>query len=153
MWIDQRGSEVLTRNECVRLLAITAGGVGRFGLVDAVGNVVIHPVNYGMLDGDVLIQVGPGSMLDAASQATIVSFEIDQMSRADGGAWSVLVHGLATVVTAGSRSGPALPDTHPPLVPEPGCAAVRIRTGILSGRRFLLRSDSEPPPAKGGTDR
>jgi hypothetical protein len=139
MWIDQRGSEVLTRNECVRLLAIGAGGVGRIGLVDAVGNVVIHPVNYRMLDGDVLIQVGPGSMLDAAAQATIVSFEIDQISKDEGDAWSVLVHGLATVLPDGPLSVPGRSGA--PLVPEPGATMVRIRTGILSGRRFLLGPD------------
>jgi hypothetical protein len=138
MWIDQRGSEVLTRNECVRLLAIGAGGVGRIGLVDAAGNVVIHPINYRMLDDDVLVQVGPGLMLDAASQATIVSFEIDQISKGDGDAWSVLVHGLATVLPDSSRLRSARPDVDPPLVPQPGCAMVRIRTGVLSGRRFLV---------------
>ncbi len=44
-WIDQRGSEVLGRNECLRLLAVLAvraGGVGRVGLVDA-GHAVPPP--------------------------------------------------------------------------------------------------------------
>jgi nitroimidazol reductase NimA-like FMN-containing flavoprotein (pyridoxamine 5'-phosphate oxidase superfamily) len=142
MWIDQRGSEILTRNECVRLLAVEAGGVGRLGLVDAAGNVVIHPLNYRMLDDDVLVQIGPGSMLDAALAGTIVSFEIDQVSLAEGCAWSVLVHGLATVVADSARAGPVRPVGGAPLVPEPGASLVRIRTGVLSGRRFPLRPAS-----------
>jgi nitroimidazol reductase NimA-like FMN-containing flavoprotein (pyridoxamine 5'-phosphate oxidase superfamily) len=143
MWIDQRGSEVLTRNECMRLLAVAAGGVGRMGLVDS-GNVVIHPVNYRMLDEDVLVQVGVGSMLDAATQQTIVSFEVDQLSPGDGYGWSVLVHGLATVLGNGSGAGPARPSYGAPLVPEPGSSFVRIRTGVLSGRRFPLRPSPAP---------
>ena len=81
MWIDQRGSEVLTRNECLRLLAMGAGGVGRLGLAEE-GRVVIQPVNYRMFNGDVLIQIGFGSMLEATRSQSIVSFEIDQV---DGG--------------------------------------------------------------------
>ena len=90
-------------------------------------------------------------MLDAAAQETIVSFEIDQLSRGDGDAWSVLVHGLATVLPDGFGSVSARPGASPPLVPEPGCSMVRIRTGILSGRRFALGPDPAPPPAEAGT--
>ncbi|MDQ6615664.1 MAG: pyridoxamine 5'-phosphate oxidase family protein [Actinomycetota bacterium] len=137
MWIDQRGSEVLTRNECVRLLAVGAGGVGRLGLVDD-DRVVIQPVNYRVLDGDVLIQIGPGSMLEAARHQSIVSFEIDQVGAPGSPAWGVLVQGLATVVDGEAGVEEARPTQARPLVPEPGTSLVRIRTGVLSGRRFLL---------------
>jgi nitroimidazol reductase NimA-like FMN-containing flavoprotein (pyridoxamine 5'-phosphate oxidase superfamily) len=135
VWIDQRGSEVLERNECLRLLALRAGGVGRFGLLDS-GQVVVEPVNYRMLDQDVVVQVGPGSMLEAARSEAIVAFETDELSVAEGQAWSVLVQGLATVV---SDVGSARPAGGAPLVPEPGLSFVRIRTEHLSGRRFTLR--------------
>jgi CBS domain-containing protein len=154
MWIDQRGSEVLTRNECLRLLAVGAGGVGRVGLVDTADQVVIEPVNYRMLDQDVLVQVGAGSMLDAAINEGIVSFEIDQLSTAAGQAWSVLVHGLATVLHDSTHEGSARPSGGAPLVPEPGHSLVRIRTEVLSGRRFPLRAGPEPgsaEPAPAGT--
>jgi hypothetical protein len=42
------------RNECQRLLALGAGGVGRVGLVEPEG-VLVLPVNYGMLDEDIVI--------------------------------------------------------------------------------------------------
>lgn len=139
MWIDQRGSEVLTRNECLRLLAVGAGGLGRLGLVDE-GHVVIQPVNYRMLDRDVLIQIGPGSMLEAAHQQTIVSFETDHVGAPGCTAWSVLVQGLASVVEGAAGTEGARPTHAPPLVVEPGTSLVRIRTGVLSGRRFPLRT-------------
>jgi len=140
VWIDQRGSEVLTRNECARLLAVGAGGVGRVGLVES-GNVVIEPVNYRMLEGDVLIQIGPGSMLEAARRGTIVSFEVDELSVVEGRAWSVLVHGLARLLGADEQPESARPAAAAPPVPEPGTSFVRIRTGVVSGRRFLLHDE------------
>jgi len=134
MWIDQRGAEVLTRNECQRLLVIGAGGIGRIGLA-ADGQVVIVPLNYTIMDQDVLILVGAGQILDAARRETIVAFEVDEVSSDDGVAWSVLVQGLATVVTEAQVKATTTRSVAP-LVPEPGCSFVRIRTGVLSGRRF-----------------
>jgi len=42
------------------------------GLADS-GHAVIEPVIYRMLDHDVGVQVGPGSMLDAADQRLIIA--------------------------------------------------------------------------------
>ena len=136
MWIDHRGAEVLPRNECQRLLVVGAGGIGRIGLVSD-GHVVIVPVNYTIMDQDVLILVGVGDILDAAKRETIVGFEVDAISSADGLAWSVLVQGLATVVTEAQVKA-AMAGALVPMVPEPGSSFVRIRTGVLSGRRFSL---------------
>jgi uncharacterized protein len=138
-WIDQRGSHVLPRNECLRLLAIHAGGVGRIGLVDS-GHAVIEPMIYRMLDHDVVVQVGPGSMLDAAEHQSIVSFEIDNVEPPE--AWSVLVRGPARRVADDAVTDHARPATARPLVPEPGSSFVVIRTDVVSGRRFPLRPAS-----------
>jgi uncharacterized protein len=147
LWIDQRGSEVLNRNECQRLLALNAGGVGRLGLVSA-GQVVIVPVNYEMLGSEVLIRVGPGDILDAARAGSIVAFEIDEITAT--GAWSVLVQGLATTIPAEPTDEASMTRLPAPLVPEPGHALVQIRTGVFSGRRFPLASGSaEQPDAPG----
>jgi len=138
VWLDQRGSEVLNRAECLRLLAIGAGGIGRIGFLDSEG-VVIQPVNYRMLDHDVMVQVGGGSILDAARRQTIVGFEIDEVDTAGGHAWSVFVRGLATALDEHARPQDARPHNGEPLIPESGASLVRIRTEILSGRRFPLR--------------
>jgi nitroimidazol reductase NimA-like FMN-containing flavoprotein (pyridoxamine 5'-phosphate oxidase superfamily) len=138
VWLDHRGSEVLERNECLRLLALGAGAVGRVGLVEPEG-VLIVPVNYRMLDHDVMVHVGDGSILDAAQGEAIVAFEIDEVDNAAGQAWSVFVRGLATVLDEDDRPQDARPRDGKPLVREPGVSFVRIRTGILSGRRFQLR--------------
>jgi uncharacterized protein len=143
MWIDQRGSEVLPRNECQRLLALNAGGVGRLGLVSA-GQLVIVPVNYEMLGSEVLVRVGPGDILDAAKAGAIVAFEIDQITATD--AWSVLVQGLATTVPAEVTDELSATRLPVPLVPEPGHAFVQLRTDVLSGRRFAIAPHSAGQP-------
>ena len=140
MWIDQRGSEVLECNECLRLLAVGAGGVGRVGLLDDAGQVVIEPFNYRVLDRDLLIQVGPGSILDAAGHEAILAFEIDEVDAGRAQAWSVLVRGVATVLDDEARVRPARPAGALPVVAEPGTSFVLIRSGVLTGRRSSLRN-------------
>jgi len=136
MWIDQRGSEVLERSECARLLAVKAGGVGRLGIVVEDQPAVV-PVNYTMVDGDVVLRIGPGTILTTIrTYDTIVAFEIDDQP-ADGSAWwSVLVQGLAQEVTDPARLVVFRPGAPVPAILEPGESVVRIRPDVLSGRRF-----------------
>jgi len=145
-WIDQRGSEVLGRNECLRLLAVRAGGVGRIGLVDA-GHAVIEPMNYRMFDHDILIQVGPGLLRDAAERRSVVSFEVDSVEPCE--AWSVAARGPSRRLDDPVER--ALPERARPLVPEPGSSFVMIRTDVLTGRRFPL--DRSVPLEPGGACR
>lgn len=131
-WIDLRGSEVLSRNECIRLLAVHAGGVGRIGLIED-GRVIIEPVNYRMLDDEVLVQIGPGWKLEATDPPSIVSFEVDDVGMHV--AWSVLVRGLARLTDDGVAAR-GRPRGAQPWVPEPGSSFVTIRPDVVSGRRF-----------------
>jgi CBS domain-containing protein len=134
-WIDQRGSEVLSRNECLRLMAVHAGGVGRIGFVDS-GHAVIEPVNYRMVDNDVAVQVGPGSMLEAAERHAIISFEVDWAEPPE--AWSVVVRGPTHTARPDTVIDDAQPAGARPLVPQPGASYFVIRTDVVSGRRFPL---------------
>jgi len=131
-WIDQRGSEVLPRNECLRLLALNAGGVGRVALAHD-GRVVIEPVNYRVLDDDIVLQVGPGMMLDAVDQGAVLTFEVDSV--APPTAWSVSARGPARRISP-DLAAKALPARGAPLVRDPGATFARIRTDVVSGRRF-----------------
>ena len=131
-WIDLRGSEVLSRNECIRLLAVHAGGVGRIGLIED-GRVIIEPVNYRMLDDEILLQVGPGWKLEATDPPSIVSFEVDDVGM--HAAWSLLVRGLARPADDGVAAR-GRPRDAQPWVPEPGSSFVTIRPDVVSGRRF-----------------
>jgi len=136
-WIDRRGASVLPRNECVRLLWVHAGMVGRIGVV-VDGRPLIMPVNYRMLGEDVLVEIGPGTMLEAVDRGSVLAFEADSALPPE--AWSVYVRGPArradrAQVQRASPGGAAL-------VPEPGGVPVVIRSDVVSGRRFEVHPRS-----------
>lgn len=147
MWIDQRGSQVLPRTECLRLLAMSAaaGRVGRLAVSTGTAPLV-HPVNFGFFRGDVVVRVGDGTAWRAAP-GHLVAFEVDDVSSgpAVGSSeqatvgWSVLVRGLATVVTMAPDVDAAhLPH---PFVPSPGDHLLAIRPDVVSGRLFPVDHD------------
>jgi nitroimidazol reductase NimA-like FMN-containing flavoprotein (pyridoxamine 5'-phosphate oxidase superfamily) len=137
MWIDAKGSTVLSGPECMQLLAVTAkgGGIGRLGVPTDQAPVVI-PVNFTLHDGQVLVRVGTGFFSRAAA-GHLVAFEVDHVDSDAGMAWSVLVRGLATL--SESPTEVELTAAAHPLVPEPGDMVLVLRPDILTGRRFEVR--------------
>jgi hypothetical protein len=137
MWIDQRGSEILTVPECLRLLALAAkeDHVGRLAVASGQSPLVV-PLNFTFHDGGVLVRIGPGRLSELVP-GSLVAFEVDRVEPDRGQAWSVLVRGLASVHTGGGTApeGNAVPQ---PWVPEPGSTMLFIRPDVVSGRRFGL---------------
>ncbi len=153
MWIDQRGSEILSRTECLRLVATGAhqGLVGRLG-ISRPGAPLVLPLSFAFVDGAVVVCLGPGRTAEVVTGA-LVAFETDRVDPASGEAWAVLVRGLATELSADevARSAGALPH---PRVANPGNRFVRIRPDVVTGRRFMaVTSDdtSGPTTAAAGT--
>jgi len=146
MWIDQRGSEILTDPESLRLLAVAAKeeSIGRLALSQSEAPIV-QPVNFIYHEHRVLVRLGEGHMADSANGA-LVAFEVDRLDRVHTVAWSVLVRGLATMLTEGECQG--LKGVGPqPFVPLPGERILAIRTDVVTGRRFQLASDTRSAPA------
>lgn len=134
---DERGSELLSRTECRRLLARAAGRVAHLGLV-VDGQPVVIPVNYTMLDRDILLRLGPGTSLDELGRSPIVALEVDMVPPEGGEAWSVVVQGVGSPLEDPGALARAAGSGLSPLVPEPGHDYVQIRTGVLTGRRFSI---------------
>lgn len=89
--------EVLPESESRELLA--AGGVGRLVEWVAERGPVATPVNFAVLDGDVVFKVAEHSaMAGRLAVGPEVSFEIDHLDEALGEGWSVLVSGRARPV-------------------------------------------------------
>jgi uncharacterized protein len=137
MWTDRRGSEQLSLAECHRLLAAAAkrGLTGRVG-VSTLGAPIVHPVNFGYHDHRVVIRIGPGHLADALAGA-LVAFEVDDVDRHLGTAWSVVVRGTATRVLDDDNrvvtgSAPA------PIVPAPGDEVFLVHLDVVTGRRFRV---------------
>jgi len=142
VWMDQQGSEVLERGECLRLLAQAGrrGDIGRLGIPTESSPIVV-PVNFGYWEAAVLLRVGPGTLADLAPES-LVAFEVDDVDRQGGVAWSVLVRGLARALPAHElhHLWHHLPE---PMAPRPGDLIVSIRGDVVTGRRFPL---SAPDP-------
>ena len=92
MPVDRNGLEVLDRPECLRLLA--SGTVGRLGVWGRSGPVVL-PVNYLLIDEEVVVGTGVDSELHRALTGSPVAFEVDDVDVGYEWGWSVLVRGPA----------------------------------------------------------
>ena len=133
MSLDQRGSAVLGEAECRRHLALeaAAGGVGRIA-VNGERSPYVIPVNFTVVDGGIVIRLGPGWAafhLDGSA----VTFEADQAEMSQLSGWSVVVEGVAHVVTYDdvARLGANLPT---PIVTVPGVRVFEIVPLKVTGR-------------------
>jgi nitroimidazol reductase NimA-like FMN-containing flavoprotein (pyridoxamine 5'-phosphate oxidase superfamily) len=88
--------EVLTREECLRLLA--AEEVGRIAVVLG-RQPLIMPVNFVLERDTIVLRTDPGTKLATASFER-VAFEVDHIDRQRQVGWSVLVQGIGQEVTA-----------------------------------------------------
>ncbi|MFI6371502.1 helix-turn-helix domain-containing protein [Streptomyces sp. NPDC050546] len=85
----------LTEAECRSLLS--THGVGRLAVATASGPVVV-PVNYSVVEGEIVFRTDPGSA-PAEAAGHRVAFEVDRIDEAFSEGWSVLVRGPARAVT------------------------------------------------------
>lgn len=87
---DRTGLEILTYEECMRLL--TKEAVGRLAYVDA-GEPSILPVNYRVYGASIVFRTGFGGKHEAAMLGRPAAFEIDEFDDVYQTGWSVLVKG------------------------------------------------------------
>jgi uncharacterized protein len=137
---DRAGLEVLSFEECLRLLASVP--VGRVGVV-ADGEIVVLPVNHAVDGQDPVFLTARGSKLSAAEQQNVAAFEADHYDQQNQTGWSVLITGHAEAIYEQaeierlSRFG---------LRPWPNAAQhpvwMRVRALSVSGRRIPASSDS-----------
>lgn len=129
--VDQ-GLEILSEELCRELLETES--VGRIAIsVSALP--AIFPVNYRIVDGDVLFLTGEGLKANAAIAGNVVGFEVDHLDTEQHAGWSVLVVGKARIVP--DRERDTMEDLQ--LSPWAGGAKahlVRVHPGFISGRRI-----------------
>ncbi|WP_433264431.1 pyridoxamine 5'-phosphate oxidase family protein [Actinosynnema sp. CS-041913] len=92
---DSAGLQVLSREECLRLLSLT--GVGRLVFTDK-ALPVVHPVVY-VLDGESVVLRVPEGSLTLVARDTIVAFQIDDVRPDLSKGWSVMAVGHVTEVS------------------------------------------------------
>jgi nitroimidazol reductase NimA-like FMN-containing flavoprotein (pyridoxamine 5'-phosphate oxidase superfamily) len=92
---DSSGLQVLSRQECLRLLS--SAPIGRIVFTDR-ALPAVQPVNF-RLDGErIVIRTSIGSKLAAATRHAVVAFEADEFDPDLRTGWSVTVVGHARAV-------------------------------------------------------
>lgn len=88
-------SRDLSMSECETLLR--AGVAGRVALATPTGPHIV-PVNYAVVDGDVVVRTSPYSVLGTYGRDTTLAFEVDQFDYSRQRGWSVVARGRAEAV-------------------------------------------------------
>ena len=136
-WIDE-GLEILSEEQCQELLSEV--GVGRVGITIGALPVVL-PINYGLIDGDIVFATTDGTKLDAAVRNAVVAFEVDSIDDLAEKGWSVLVVGTAHEVTDPDEIERIAGLGVRPWVGGQRDRWVRIERSVVTGRRIV--SDDE----------
>lgn len=145
--VDRNGLEILSRQECLRLLSTVS--VGRVGVTsDALPSVL--PVNFRLADGHVLFRTGKGTKLAAATRNAVVAFEVDDFDPVAHTGWSVMVTGVARELEETddllSQHGGRIPRWAP--VAEDHIVAMSIE--LISGRRIVPGAEAPIPAGSSG---
>jgi nitroimidazol reductase NimA-like FMN-containing flavoprotein (pyridoxamine 5'-phosphate oxidase superfamily) len=82
---------------------LSAGRIGRVA-VNAQAMPAVLPVNYALLDDSVVFRTKPDGLLARACDGSVVAFEIDCLSDEGDQGWSVMVIGVATLLTGGAAT-------------------------------------------------
>lgn len=112
------------------------GGVGRVVFVGPRGPEAL-PVNFALLEGDVVYRTRPGSEIDLP-EGTAAGFEVDRIDDAAGRAWSVLVKGHLHPIEDRDELARALALGIEPWPGEDRDRYLRLRAEEVTGRRVTL---------------
>ena len=145
MQIDRAGLRVLTRDECLALLATVQ--IGRIA-VSARALPVIIPVRFAMDDDRIVIATHHGTTLDNATRDTVVAFEADGATGESPFGWSVHVNGIASHITDPTRLRRIAALQLPSWSTGQPTRFVAISTDHVEGR---LVTGSDRPAASPGT--
>jgi hypothetical protein len=129
--------EELDPAECAALIA--PGGVGRAVFVSDRGPVA-RPVNYRMLDADIVFRAEADSTLVPPAGGDQAAFEVDHLDEALTEGWSVLVTGRREVITDPEQAEAARALGIVPWAGGKRDTYVRIVPGQMTGRRIRRRS-------------
>jgi nitroimidazol reductase NimA-like FMN-containing flavoprotein (pyridoxamine 5'-phosphate oxidase superfamily) len=124
---------MLPRDECLRLLA--SAHIGRVA-VNVGALPAVLPVNFTMIDDDVVFRTCPGAKLDAAVAGNVVAFEADDVDPLYHTGWSVMIQGIANEVVDPGQLAEAKRAPLQAWADHGRARFVRIESAIVSGRRI-----------------
>jgi nitroimidazol reductase NimA-like FMN-containing flavoprotein (pyridoxamine 5'-phosphate oxidase superfamily) len=123
----------LDPSESLRLLR--SARLGRVGMCTSAGPQVL-PVNYTVLDGNIVLRTDLYSAVAAGTKDATVAFEVDELDdRLDEG-WSVLIVGHAEHVEDRAEMQALFERMGTPWAPGSRPLVARIVPAQVTGRRF-----------------
>ena len=128
---QDRVAEPIPPEACLELLA--SKGIGRVILTEQAMPTAL-PVAYAVDRGAIIFRSSPGTKLAAATSGTVIAFEVDSFDQDQRVGWSVVVTGLASVISDQEEphaSGLGIPHW----VQPDGARYIRLLPSIVSGRR------------------
>lgn len=129
---------MLEPEECLRLLGTVP--LGRVAFCSRFVPVVF-PVNFVVVDGEILFRTGTGSKLDMAVRHHPVAFQADGADPEGRWGWSVLVTGVAVLVTDPGALAELEDVGLRSWVPSRRAHTVRLVNATVSGRRLPIRAE------------
>jgi len=95
----------------------------------------VELVNFGLIDGDIVIRTSAEGKLAAATRGAVVAFEVDSVDVAEHTGWSVAIVGLARAVTDGAEIRRLEVMTLPSWVTWGNDHFISISPAMVNGRR------------------
>jgi len=137
MEVDRNGLEVLSREDCLYLLA--SATLGRIAFTSGALPRVL-PVSFHLERERILVRTARGSQLDVALQDVVVAFEVDDFDPIHHSGWSVAVTGVAAEVSDPTEldSARQVPVAHWAAAGDE--VVIAISTELVSGRRTTTGS-------------
>lgn len=136
--------QVLDREECLHFMQGCA--IGRVVLsVECIP--VALPVNMALFEGDVVFATNEGAKLDAALHGNVVSVEVDDFDRMYHTGWSVLVTGVAELITDPRDIERIHRLPLQPWAPGSDLYFVRVPSTMVTGRRIAWGPPARSPSA------
>lgn len=131
-WSPQGPVEELSDASCWGLLRLESFGRLAVSVDD---QPQIFPVDYSAEADEILFRTAAGTKLSDLQENSRVAFEVDQRGRSES--WSVVVSGVARVLTDMVEIGRADRAPLPSWIPTAPYVYVRITPTSISGRRFV----------------
>jgi uncharacterized protein len=131
-WSPQGPVEELSDDSCWELLRFES--FGRLAVSNE-NRPQIFPVDYYADDTDILFRTAEGTKLRDLVANDTVAFEVDLRNRAES--WSIVVNGIARVVTDDAEIARADRAPLPSWIPVAPYVYVKIASTSVHGRRFV----------------
>ena len=141
---ESRSLESLTREECIELLSSAVVGRVVFTL-SALPAVV--PVTFGLLDDALVLRTSEGTRLAAAADGGVLALEADEIDPVAHTGWSVVVTGIAALVSDPMRRA-LIACIVEPFVSGENDVSVSLPLTVVTGRR-VVSSTYDPVTATG----